>query len=113
MIKAEFLRYGDSLIGFSVSGHAGGRYGQDIVCAAVSSAVILTANTITDYLFTKANVGVEENRVSLEILSPEAMESDAAKRVLASFKEHLEIIAADEKGKIQITVKEVSSRKGK
>ena len=35
------------LSGFSVTGHAGaGEYGQDIVCAAVSSATYMTANDL-------------------------------------------------------------------
>ena len=123
MIKAEFLSYGKDLVGFSVSGHAGaGRYGQDIVCAAVSSAVMLTANTITEFLFTKADVKALDNKVLLVIRDPDSGEvlddglctvSIAGKQVIASFKKHLELISEDEKGKIQVTVKEVSSRKGK
>lgn len=48
MIKAEFLTDGGGLLGFRLSGHAGGQAGTDIVCAAVSSAAYLTANTITE-----------------------------------------------------------------
>ena len=114
MINAEFLSYGNNLVGFSVSGHAGaGRYGHDIVCAAVSSAVMLTANTITEFLFTKADVKVLDNKVLLVIRDPDSASSIAGKQVIASFKKHLELISEDEKGRIKITVKEVSSRKGK
>ena len=114
MIKAEFIKYGGGLAGFSVSGHAcAGEYGHDIVCAAVSSAVMLTANTITDYLFTKANVKVLDNKVMLVLSDPTSGTAIAARQMLASFYKHLELLAADNKGKIQITVKEVSSRKGK
>ncbi|MGN0700357.1 MAG: ribosomal-processing cysteine protease Prp, partial [Oscillospiraceae bacterium] len=39
MLKAVFFRQGERLCGFDISGHAGYGYeGQDIVCAAVSSA---------------------------------------------------------------------------
>ena len=42
---------GGAVLGFHISGHAGcGEAGQDIVCAAVSSAAYLVANTITDVL---------------------------------------------------------------
>ena len=105
MIKAEFLSYGKDLVGFSVSGHAGaGRYGQDIVCAAVSSAVMLTANTITEFLFTKADVKVLDNKVLLVIRDPDSASSIAGKQVIASFKKHLELISEDEKGKIINTI---------
>lgn len=114
MIEAEFLKYGGALVGFSVSGHAGaGPFGKDIVCAAVSSAVMLTANTITDYLFCDADVKVEKNRVLLAIKDPNSATAIAAKQVIASFANHLDIVAQQHKGKINITVKEVSSRKGK
>ena len=49
MIKADFCRRGGEIVGFKVSGHAGyGHAGEDIVCAAVSSACFMTANGITD-----------------------------------------------------------------
>ncbi len=114
MIKAEFLRYSGALVGFSVTGHAGaGEYGHDIVCSAVTSAVMLTANTITDFLFAEADVKIGNNKVLLVLKDPDSAMSIAAKQVIASFMKHLEIIADDEKGTIQITVKEAKARKGK
>ncbi len=114
MIKAEFLKYDNALIGFSVSGHAGaGEYGHDIVCSAVTSAVMLTANTITDFLYAGADVQVKNNKVLLVLKDPDSAMSIAAKQVIASFHKHLGIIAEDATGKIQITVKEVKARKGK
>ncbi len=114
MIKAEFLRYSGALVGFSVSGHAGaGEYGQDIVCSAVTSAVMLTANTITDFLLADADVKIGENKVSLELLDSDSAKSTTAEQVIASFEKHLEIIAEEAKGTIQITVKEVKARKGR
>ena len=74
---------------------------------------MLAANTITEFLFTKADVKVLDNKVLLVIRDPDSASSIAGKQVIASFKKHLELISEDEKGKIQITVKEVSSRKGK
>ena len=111
MIKAEFLRYGGALVGFSVSGHAGaGEYGHDIVCSAVSSAVMLTANTITDFLFAGADVKMGNNKVLLVLTDPDSAMSIAAKQVIASFHKHLSILSDDAKGTIQITVKEVKAR---
>ena len=48
MITATFLSQKDTLCGFILNGHAGDRpAGESIVCAAVSSAALLAANTIT------------------------------------------------------------------
>ncbi len=50
MVSVTFFENNDnSFSGFSLSGHAGtGKYGKDIVCAAVSSAVYMVINTLTD-----------------------------------------------------------------
>lgn len=70
MIRAEFRLQKKMIAGFAVSGHAGaGEAGNDIVCAAVSSAVYLTANTITDVIAVPARVRVDDGgrmRLSLE-----------------------------------------------
>lgn len=51
MIEAGFLLLPDGQIeGFRIAGHGGGEAGTDIVCAAVSSAAYLTANTVTEVL---------------------------------------------------------------
>ena len=50
MIKAVFYTENGGLSGFSLTGHAGcGTAGNDVACAAVSSAAELTCNTITDF----------------------------------------------------------------
>ncbi len=49
MICANVLMRNGSLCGFDVQGHSGSAVsGQDIVCAAVSSAVYMAANTLTE-----------------------------------------------------------------
>ncbi len=68
MIKARFFRRGEELIGFSVSGHAGyADSGSDIVCAAVTTAVNMTANGITEIAQIRAAVNVSENEVQLKV----------------------------------------------
>ena len=50
MIKAVFAVKGEKFIGFTVKGHSGyAKSGNDIICAGVSSALMLTVNTITDF----------------------------------------------------------------
>ena len=57
MIRAVFRYAGDAPRGFSLCGHAGaGVAGEDIVCAAVSSAAYMAANTVTDVVGAKATV---------------------------------------------------------
>ena len=48
MISIDFFAAQGALTGFSAHGHADtAPYGEDIVCAAVSSACLLTANTLS------------------------------------------------------------------
>ncbi len=55
MIRARFLERDGVLCGFRITGHAGlAAAGQDILCAAVSSAAILAANTLTEALGVRA-----------------------------------------------------------
>ncbi len=114
MIEAEFLNYNGALVGFSVSGHAdAGVFGRDIICASVSSAVMLTANIITDFLYCKADVKDQGNRIMLVLKDPDSAMSIAAKQVIAAFYDHIDRIAKDSKGKVKVTLREVSPRKGR
>lgn len=57
MIRFTFYNEGRDPVGFEVSGHSGmADPGSDIVCAAVSSAVLLTANNATDFIGADASV---------------------------------------------------------
>lgn len=60
MVIIDFLLLKDGFIkGFDVKGHAGyDVYGKDTVCAAVSSAMQMTANTLTDIIRVDADVKV-------------------------------------------------------
>ena len=98
MLKAVFYRNNKGLNGFSVSGHAGyGTEGNDIVCAAVSSAVMLVCNTVTEFFGAAAEVSVEENRITLTMKE----DSEAAEKLLESFYAHMEIIA-EEHSKVKL-----------
>ena len=76
MISVEFFTTeSGELIGFQIRGHAGGIQGQDIVCAAVSSAAYMTANTITEILHVDASVAVaEEGEMYLRIPRRDAVQ---------------------------------------
>ncbi len=89
MIKARFYHSGDALIGFSVSGHADyADSGNDIVCAAVSTAVNMTANGITEIALLDAAVNVKENEVQLKVKQA----SEMSALLLQSMRLQLEIL---------------------
>ncbi len=68
MICAEFLMRDGRLCGFSVRGHAGAAAsGEDVVCAAVSSAVYMAANTVTEVCGCQANVHEGEGLLTLSV----------------------------------------------
>ncbi len=60
MVRVEMLYRGDDLCGVRMEGHAGGKAGSDIVCAAISSAVYMAANTVTDVCGVNADIQVDD-----------------------------------------------------
>ncbi len=102
MIKAVFYKKNGLFVGFDVSGHAGyAESGSDIVCSAVSSAVMLGANLITEGFGLKAQVSESDGVVSLRC--GENAHCDA---VLGTLKEHIEQISLEYKGTVSIIIKE-------
>lgn len=86
MIRAEFFTQADGeLAGFRISGH-NGEAGEDIVCAAVSSAAYLTANTITDVIQAEAGVTAEDGFMLVRV-APKDVKN--CRSILAGFKLHL------------------------
>lgn len=104
MIKASFYRKNGLYCGFVVSGHAGGRFGQDIVCAGVSSAVMLTINTLADFLVCDCTVRIDENAAGLRLDSFE--EDGTGRAVVYSLKEHLQLLA-EENGGINVIIRNI------
>ncbi len=68
MVRCAFFGSDGNLTGFRITGHAGaGTKGTDIVCAAVSSAAYLVANTVTDVLHVPAQIQVEDGLLQLSL----------------------------------------------
>ena len=66
MTTAEFLKKDGEVIGFKVKGHSGyDDRGKDVVCASVSSAVMLAANMVTEVLGIDADVSAYEDTITL------------------------------------------------
>lgn len=71
MTIAEFYKKNGEITGFKVKGHSGyDEEGSDIVCASISSAVMMTANLITDIFGYKADVSVVGDTISLKTNIP-------------------------------------------
>ncbi|MGN0550374.1 MAG: ribosomal-processing cysteine protease Prp [Acutalibacteraceae bacterium] len=75
------------LLGFRIKGHSGyAEEGSDVICAAVSSAAQMTANTVTDVLNVFAEVVMKDAQLSLRIFQKDAK---TCRDVLMGLKLHL------------------------
>ncbi len=100
MIDARFFKCGDELCGFEISGHSGyGEQGTDIICASVSSAAYMTANTITDVLFIDADIDLNDDGFFKFIVSP----CKEAQPILKGFEMHLRALSQDYPENIKVT----------
>lgn len=89
MIYIDFLTGSDGRItGFRVAGHSNfSESGSDIVCAAVSSAVYMAINTITDVILIQPlALRVDDGEVFFRI---ELKDEVACRDMLAGLKLHL------------------------
>ena len=101
-LRIVFFRRGGLFTGFEVTGHAGyGDAGNDIVCSAVSSSVMLVCNTITDFFKADAVVSVGENRIVLRLNSSDK----PSEELLHSFHVHMENIAEEYPG-VKVEIRE-------
>ena len=102
MIKVKFFRSkNDALTGFEISGHSGaGIRGNDIVCAAVSSAAYMAANTIIDIIGIEAEADVSEGRMKISVSSEDAKK---AKDTLLGLELHLNGLAEQYPNNVTIT----------
>ena len=92
MIKVKFYLSDKLLSGFEISGHSGSAdAGEDIICASVSSAAYMAANTVTDVLFIDAEIQVDDGYMKL-VISEKLSE---AQPILRGLKLHLESLAGD------------------
>ena len=104
MITAEFFTKQSKPCGFLIKGHAGyADNGNDIVCASVSSAIQLVANTITEVLKIRAEVKVLKDKIQLKLPNLDVN----AVNILEGLLLHLAVLSEDYEGTIKITTSEV------
>ena len=78
MTTVTFHSEGSRLVGFECKGHSGyAPEGEDIVCAAITSAVRLTECAVNDVLGLEAQVKVNEQDASLTLKLPRNLEGEA------------------------------------
>ena len=71
MTTVVFRMEDDRITGFEARGHSGyAEAGEDIVCAAVTSAVRLVETTVNDVLGLAASVKVRESDASISLRLP-------------------------------------------
>lgn len=100
MIKVKFYLSENLISGFEVSGHSGSaEKGEDIICSAVSSAVYMTVNTVTDVLFINAEIDVRDGYLKC-VLNEKLSE---AQHILIGLRLHLESLAGDYPKNIKVT----------
>ncbi len=86
-----------------MSGHTGVR-GESVVCAAVSSACYMAANTMTEILDVNADITVNDGYMRVAAAGDDLPK---AQTILRGLQLHLEQLAQQYPDKIQITYTEV------
>ena len=97
MIRAVFFE-SESGRGFEITGHAGGNAGRDIVCAAVSSAVYMAANTVTEIIKVHADISEQDGHLKFSV----GEENDSVAAVLDGQKLHLTELSKQYPKKIKV-----------
>ena len=105
MTKVEIFNHDGRIHGFSVSGHSGyAEEGSDIVCAAISSAAYMTANTITEVLHINAQVTEDDGLMKVRMSPNDALK---ACDILSGLKLHLTALSEQYKNHIKVKFSEV------
>ena len=85
MIEAKFSFPTDSSASFIIKGHSGSaESGRDIVCAAVSSAAYMAANTVTEIFGVSAKAKVRDGYMKFEF-----NDSGEAVKIIKGLRLHL------------------------
>ena len=89
MIRAKFnIRKGS----FTIDGHSGSaEAGQDIICAAVSSAAYMAVNTITEILGEEVEADVNDGYMKISLCG----NNNAAKDILRGLELHVTELSKD------------------
>ncbi len=100
MIKARFHTTDkNEICGYEISGHSGSAdRGEDVICAFVSSAAYMAANTLTEIVNAQADIEVKDGFMSLAVTS----NLSEAQQILEGLRLHLESLAGDYPDNIKV-----------
>ena len=100
MIQVRLFYQENLLAGYEISGHStvdaddlDGR----LICSAVSSAAIMTANTVTEIIGDRAEVGLDDGYLRLRCADPARCQT-----VLEGFQLHVSALAHEYPDRIKI-----------
>lgn len=106
MIRIAFFSSGEKLTGFHITGHSDyAASGSDIICAAVSSAAYMTANTVTDVLGLNPQLEVDDGDMLLKFKS--ITDADKSADLLSGFRLHIEGLHEQYPDYLKVTITEV------
>lgn len=104
MIKINFTKCDDLITGFECKGHSNSApSGEDIVCAFVSSACFMTANTVTEILNLNADAAETDGYMRLEIKESPSKAQDILNGLIL----HLTELEKDYPDNIKVNISEV------
>lgn len=104
MIKIEFFKSEGLLTGFEAAGHSmSAPHGRDLICAFVSSACLMAANTVTEILTLKADAEAQDGYLRLEIKENPMKAQD----ILNGLQLHLSELQKDYPENINVIISEV------
>jgi hypothetical protein len=104
MIKITFTKCDGLITGFECKGHSmTAESGQDIVCAFVSSACFMTANTVTEIIGLDADASATDGYMRLEINESPIKAQD----ILNGMVLHLNELQKDYPDNIKVIISEV------
>ncbi len=90
MIKVSFIAKNDKLHGFEISGHSGmDERGRDVLCASVSSAAYMVANTLTEVAGIDCDVKLDDGYFKLVVLK----QNEQTELLLKGFRLHLSALS--------------------
>jgi len=104
MIKVEFFKAENLLTGFQAHGHSmSAPHGEDLICAFVSSACLMAANTVTEVIGIDAYAAADDGFLKLQINGS----ADSAQDILKGLKLHLSELQKDYPENINVIISEV------
>ena len=104
MIRISFFKSGADFTGFESKGHSNAaEYGKDTLCAFVSSACYMAANTVTEVMGLNADARQADGYMRLEIKEA----PDKAQDILNGLKLHLTELENEYPENVKVTITEV------